>query len=258
MNIARSQRWSLRRCAAGLLTALILSGCATSYIGVDTGRLVDRPRAAAEGFPDIGYATWTDYEPPYRIYPGDELDITIPSAPELSKTVTVQPDGRVSLQLIQQVMAADRTTDELQQSLSQAYASQLVRPEVYVGVKTATPLKVFVGGEVDKPGVYDMPGDINALQAIIEAGGFKTTARRGLVAIIRRGPSGRAMMRTVDLKAGLAAPAGADLVPLRRFDIVYVPRTGLASAGVVMQQIKDLVPGNVGFDYAITNQAKIF
>ena len=119
-------------------------------------------------------------------------------------------------------------------------------------------LKVFVGGEVDKPGVYDMPGDINALQAVIQAGGFKTTAKRETVVIIRRSPDGRAMMRTVDLKQGIAAPGRTDLVPLRRFDIVYVPRTGLASAGVFMQQIKDLIPGNVGFDYALTNQAKIF
>ena len=56
----------------------------------------------------------------------------------------------------------------------------------------------------------------------------------------------------------LMSPGATDLVPLRRFDIVYVPRTGLAGAGVFMQQIKDLIPGNAGFDYAVTNQAKIF
>ncbi len=231
------------------------SGCASDYVGVDTGRLVERPRAA---FPDIGYASWSDAEPAYRIYPGDELDISVPSAPELSKTVTVQPDGRVTLALIHQVMAADRTTGELERSLSEAYASQLVRPDVLVGVKTAAPLKVFVGGEVDKPGVYDMPGDINALQAVIQAGGFKRSARSSGVMIIRRGSDGRAMMRTADLRRGLAAPGRTDLVPLRRFDIVYVPATGLAKAGSFMQQLRDVVPGNVGFDYAITNQAKIF
>lgn len=242
----------VRRLALGLLLALGAAGCATTYIGVDTGV------HAARAFPDIGYAAWTDAEPPYRIYPGDQLDISIPSAPELSKTVTVQPDGRVSLQLIHEVMAADRTTGELERTLDEAYAAQLVRPEVFVDVKSASPLKVFVGGEVDKPGVYDMPGDINALQAVIEAGGFRPTARRSEVIIIRRGADGRAMMRTADLARGLAAPGRSDLVPLRRFDIVYVPPTGLARAGVFMSQVKDLVPGNVGFDYAITNNTKIF
>ncbi len=93
---------------------------------------------------------------------------------------------------------------------------------------------------------------------MIQAGGFKTTAKREQVVIIRRTSGGGAMMRTVDLKQGISRPDRTDLVPLRRFDIVYVPRTGLASAGVFMQQIKDLIPGNVGFDYALTNQAKIF
>ncbi len=232
-----------------LLAVLALGACASRGPG---------PTAAdSDAFPNIGYATWSNDEPAYRLFPGDELDVAVPTAPELAKTVTVQPDGRISLPLIGPVMVADRTTVEAQDALDAAYASQLRRPEVFVTVKTAGPLRVFVGGDVDKPGVYDMPGDINALQAVIQAGGFKNTAKRDQVAVIRRTSGGGAMMRTVDLKQGIARPDRTDLVPLRRFDIVYVPRTGLASAGVFMQQIKDLIPANVGFDYALTNQAKI-
>lgn len=244
---------ALSRRGLGLLALGALAACAAPR----AGRYAERPHERTTGFADIGYATWSDDEPAYRVYPGDELEVTIPSAPELSKTVTVQPDGRVTLPLIHGVMVADRTTQEVEAALSDAYSSQLIRPEVEVAVKTATPLKVFVGGEVDKPGVYDMPGDINALQAVIQAGGFKTTAKRDEVVIIRRASNGRAMMRTVDLARGLGN-ARADLVPLRRFDIVYVPRTNLANAGVFMQELKDLVPGNLGFDYAISNSAAIF
>ncbi|HEY1425178.1 MAG TPA: polysaccharide biosynthesis/export family protein, partial [Caulobacteraceae bacterium] len=126
---------------------------------------------AARPFVDIPYATWTDDEPSYRLYPGDDIDVVVPSAPELNKTATVQPDGRVMLPLLDPQMAAGKTAGELEQSLSAAYASQLLRPDVEVVVK-AQPLKVFVGGQVGKPGVYDMPGDIDALRAIVEAGGF--------------------------------------------------------------------------------------
>ena len=241
---------------------LLIAGVASACASEAPRRLLPgrhAEQAAPDGgFPDIGYATWSDAEPPYRIFPGDELEITIPSAPELSKTATVQPDGRVNLPLIHAVMVADRTEPEVEDALFQAYSSQLLRPEVYVAVKTAASLKVFVGGEVDKAGVYDMPGDINALQAVIQAGGFKSSAKREEVVIIRRSGNGRPMMRTIDLRRGLADPSHNDLGPLRRFDIVYVPRTGLASAGVFMQQIKDLIPGNMGFDYAITNSAKVF
>lgn len=206
---------------------------------------------AAESFPDIGYADWSDQEPDYRLYPGDTIDITVPSAPELSKQgIVIQPDGRVSMPLIDPVMAADRTVPEFQAELTRAYSRQLLRPQVSVTVKTASPLKVFVGGEVATPGVYDMPGDINSLQAVIQAGGFKTGARTDQVVIIRRGPGGQAMMRTVNLKSAMKSPAGADFVPLRRFDIIYVPRSSVAEAGLFVQQwLRDLSP--VQFSYAL-------
>lgn len=205
-------------------------------------------------FGDIPYATWSDYEPPYRFYPGDEIEVSLPSAPELNKTVTVQPDGRISLPLIGGVMAADRTGPELQGALSEAYASQLLRPVVDVTPKAA-PLKVFVGGEVGSPGVYDMVGDTDALRAVIQAGDFKPSGDRDKVIILRRGPDGRGMMRTVKLGKGLKNPA-ADLVPLRRFDIVYVPRSGVANAALFVQQyFRDLSPIQFGFSYALGAQA---
>jgi polysaccharide export outer membrane protein len=215
----------------------------------------DDPPPAALGseprdFGDIPYASWSDYEPAYRFYPGDELEVSLPTAPELSKTVTVQPDGRISLPLIGSVMAADRTIPELRASLADAYASQLLRPTVEVSPKAA-PLKVFVGGEVRNPGIFDMAGDGDALRAVIQAGDFMNTANRGDVIIIRRGPDGRGMIRRVNLQKGLKSGA-ADLVPLRRFDIVYVPKSGVANANLFVQQyFRDLSPIQFGFSYAL-------
>jgi polysaccharide export outer membrane protein len=205
-----------------------------------------RPTAT---FSDIGYADWSDQEPDYRFYPGDEVEITVPSASELNKSVVVQPDGRVALPLIAPVMAADRTIAELESAITQAYSAQLLRPQAQVSIKATAPLKVFVGGEVGNPGVYDMAGDGDALRAVIQAGGFKTSSKRSSVVIIRRGPNGRAMLRTADLLSGMTN-GKADLVPLRRFDIVYVPRSGVSEAGLFMQQyFRDLLP--INFSYAI-------
>jgi protein involved in polysaccharide export with SLBB domain len=228
---------------AALMSLIVaLGACADGARG-------SAPRAQTQ-FSNILYATWTDAEPPYRLYPGDELDVQVPSAPELNKTVTVQPDGRISLPLIDPVMVADRSVVDAQAALSRAYARELLRPQVRIGVRTS-PLKVFVGGEVDKPGVYDMPGDINALQAVIMAGGFRTSAKRDDVLIIRRGPEGRAMMRSLNLVRGIRNPAGTDLVPLRRFDVVYVPRSNISNAGLFVQQyLRDVMPVSVGFSYA--------
>jgi polysaccharide export outer membrane protein len=238
------RRLAISTALAGLVLAS--TACASDHEPFDP-----KIRPTAD-FPNIGYATWTDEEPAYRLYAGDEVEITVPSAPELSRTVTVQPDGRISLPLIQPVMVADRNVPQVEAALSDAYAGQLIRPEVDVAVKTASPLKVFVGGEVDKPGVYDMPGAIDSLQAVIMAGGFKTSAKRSQVVIIRRSPDGRAMMRTADLRKGVFDPGSVDAVPLRRFDIVYVPHSSIAEAGLFVQQyLRDLNPVQFGFSYAL-------
>ena len=235
-----------------LRSPAILALFAVSALALGVGAVAPVGAIAAQRFANIPYATWTEDEPQYRLYPGDELDVVVPSAPELNKTVTVQPDGRIMLPLVAPQMAAGRSAGELQQELSAAYSSQLLRPDVTVVVR-AQPIKVFVGGEVAKAGVYDMPGDMDALRAIVEAGGFQDTAKRSQVVIIRRSRDGRPMMRTVNLDKPFRDAGHADLVPLRRFDIVYVPKTGLAEIGVFMTQMRNALP--ITFSYAFGSVA---
>lgn len=232
-----------------LLAMAGLAGLPLAGLGACAGP--QPPRVAPRGeFMSIPYATWNEDEPGYRLYPGDVLDVAVPSAPELARSVTVEPDGRITLPLIPQAMAADRSIPELQAALTQAYATQLRFPQVEVTVKSSTPLKVFVGGEVDKPGVYDMPGDIDAVQAVVMAGGFKISANTSQVVIIRRGPGGRPMMRVADLRTAIFAARRGDAVPLRRFDIIYVPRSTIAEVGVFVQQyLRDTLP--IQFTYAV-------
>ncbi|MGR4865618.1 polysaccharide biosynthesis/export family protein [Caulobacter sp. LARHSG274] len=238
-----------RRIPLSAALALVLAAGGVTACGHVDGEPITPTARATADFPNIGYADWTDQEPDYRFYPGDELEVTVPSAAELNKSVVVQPDGRVALPLIGPVMAADRSIGELEAAITQAYSTQLLRPQVQVSIKSTAPLKVFVGGEVGNPGVYDMAGDGDALRAVIQAGGFRSSSKRSSVVIIRRGPNGRAMLRTADLLSGMTN-SRADLVPLRRFDIVYVPRSGVSEAGLFMQQyFRDLLP--ISFSYAI-------
>ena len=223
-----------------MLAAAVASGCAHSRAPVI---------ASATPFPKIAYATWRDDEPAYCLYPGDQIDVSIPSAPELNRSVVVQPDGRLALPLIGTVMAADRSGPELEGVLKQAYTAQLRDPRVEIAVRAATPLRIFVGGEVAKPGVYDMPGDSDALRAIVMGGGVLASADRRRVVVIRRDADGRAMMRMFDLDRSLKN-ASVDLVPLRRFDVIYVPRSGISNIGLFVQQyIRDVIP--VTFSYGV-------
>ena len=232
--------------------ALALSGCAGQRAmgPFADGRFYDG-RAADEDAPfdDIGYAQWNEAEPPYRLYVGDKVSLVVRDAPEYNKEVTVQQDGRITLPAIGQVMAANRPLEDIRGEVMARYATELLRPEVDMTVDAAS-LKVFIGGEVGTPGAYDLIGDSNALQAIMQAGGFKTSANDRKVIIIRRGPEGTVMMRTANLAQAFRHGDQPDLVPLRRMDVVYVPRSGVAQFGLYMQQyFRDVLP--LSFSYAL-------
>ncbi|WP_298128049.1 polysaccharide biosynthesis/export family protein [Brevundimonas sp.] len=232
------------------LAALPLTACGGSTGLPRIGGASPRAPSAA-GFPDIAFADWTDAEPEYVLYPGDEIEVATPTASELTRTHKVGPDGRISLPLVGQVMAADRTLAELGRDVSDAYARQLVRPVVEVTLKQAGPVRVWVDGEVRTPGVYEMFGDIDAYQAVIQAGGFLPTARTQEVALIRRGPGGRAMMRAIDLRPRRGLP-----VALRRGDIIFVPRSTLGEIANFFTQVRNAMP--IGFSYSINGQYQQF
>ncbi|MGO4409846.1 MULTISPECIES: polysaccharide biosynthesis/export family protein [unclassified Brevundimonas] len=220
--------------------AASLTGCAGAATG-DARRVQGVP---ASRFPDVPFADWTDVEPEYLLYPGDEIEVATPTASELTRQLKVGPDGRVSLPLLGHVMAADRTLSQLEADISAGYATQLRRPEVEVTLRAAGPLKVWVDGEVRNPGVFDMPGDIDAHQAVILAGGALPSARLQQAALIRRGPGGVRMMRVVDLR-----PRRGEVVALRRGDIIYLPRTTLGELAAFFTQVRAALP--IGFNYAL-------
>jgi polysaccharide biosynthesis/export protein PslD len=212
----------------------------------------DGPRIERGGpFPSVAFADWSDEEPEYLLYPGDEIEVATPTASELTRTLRVGPDGRIALPLVGQIMAADRTLAELEQDASAAFSSQLVRPVVEVTLRQAGPLKVWVAGEVRTPGVYDMPGDIDAYQAVVQAGDFLPSARQSEVALIRRGPGGVRMMRALDLR-----PRRGEVVALRRGDLIYVPRSNLGELANFFTQVRNALP--IGFNYTINGQYQQF
>lgn len=203
------------------------------------------------GFPEVAFADWSDAEPEYVLYPGDEIEIAAPTATELTRTQKIGPDGRISLPLAGQIMASDRTIAELEADASAAWTPYLRRPAVEITLKTAGPIRVWVDGEVKNPGVFDMGGDIDAYQAVIMAGGYLPSARQDEVALIRRGRGGTRMLRAVDLR-----PRRGEVVALRRGDILFVPRTTLGEVANFVTQFRNALP--IGFSYAIGGQYQSF
>ncbi|MEJ0059732.1 MAG: polysaccharide biosynthesis/export family protein [Terricaulis sp.] len=195
---------------------------------------------------------YSDAAPAYRFYPGDEIEVTVFSAPELNRTVTVAPDGRISMPLLAPMRAADLTAAELREALVSAYAPHLRMPELDVAARDFASRQVFVGGEVARPGIYDMPAGIDAFQAVTLAGGFLTSARRSEVLVLSRAPGGESDVREVNL-SGHALRAGfPGATPLSRYDVVYVPRSHISHVGLFMQQyVRDALPVNFSLFYDV-------
>ncbi|MAK62238.1 MAG: polysaccharide export protein [Ponticaulis sp.] len=205
-----------------------------------------------------GFQPYSPSLPNYRVYPGDQLRVTIYSAPELSQeNLIVGPDGRIQLPLLEPIMVADRTIPEINTLLKNAMATRLVDPSLDAVVTMFGPQTVFVGGEVGQPGIIEMPGQVDALQAIIMAGGFTDRARERQVILVRRDPDGTVNSYSLDVRSGWNDPQIANLGPLQRFDVIYVPKTRIAQHNLFMQQyIRDALPVSFSFvyDLARTNQ----
>lgn len=128
---------------------------------------------------------------PYVIGPSDILRITVWKNPELSvDQVPVRPDGRISAPLVNDAQAAGLTTDQLKEALTQKLNEYVTAPEVTVVVLQINSRKVFVLGEVLRPGPVPLTQDMRVLDALSVAGGFSTFADKERVKVIRRAENG--------------------------------------------------------------------
>ena len=121
----------------------------------------------------------------YVIGAQDVLNVVFWSAKELSAEVLVRPDGKISLPILNDLPAAGMTPEQLAGEIAKA-ATKFVRdPSATVIVKEVNSRKVYVVGEVSKPGPIVLGSEMNVLQAIGEAGGFLETAKKGDVVVVR-------------------------------------------------------------------------
>jgi protein involved in polysaccharide export with SLBB domain len=187
----------------------------------------------------------------YRIQPGDLLDIKFFYSPELNEQIPVRPDGRISLQLAQEVQAGGRTPAELTAILKETYSRELKKPDVTVILRSFGSQRVYVDGEVAKPGLIPLTGPTTVLQAISQAGGFLYTGNVTDVMVIRRGPENQPLATMVDMKRVRNGTDLAQDIYLKPFDIVYVPKTAIADVNLWIEQYLNRMVPRVGFLYSV-------
>jgi polysaccharide export outer membrane protein len=210
---------------------------------------------AVKGQSSIAYADTQKVPLPplaeeYRIQPGDQLDIKFFYNPTLNEQITVRPDGLISLQLIKSMVAAGLTPEQLTDRLKKEYSAQLKEPEIVVIVRSFAAQRVFVDGEVAKPGLVPLTGPTTVLQAISQAGGMLYTGKATEVLVVRRGTENQPITMVLDLEK---VRDGTDLkqdIYMKPFDIVYIPKTAISNVNLWIEQYLTRMVPRIGFTYA--------
>jgi polysaccharide export outer membrane protein len=122
----------------------------------------------------------------YHLAAGDSFDVSFELSPEFNQTVTVQPDGYVTLKAVGDVRVAGQTVPELTQTLRTAYGKMLNDPLIVVNLKDFEKPYFIADGQVGHPGKYDMRGTVTLTQAVAIAGGFTENAKHSQVLLFRR------------------------------------------------------------------------
>lgn len=193
--------------------------------------------------------------PPYLIQVGDVLEIKFYLNPELSDVVTVRPDGMISTTMIQDVKAYGMAPLELQQQLKEMYKEHLKDPKLTVIVRSFAPNHVYVLGEVGAPGELVSVGpNLTLLQAISRAGGLKNSADQQKIIVLRKQANGVTQALEANYTAAVSGSNPSGDWPLAPFDVVFVPRTGIADVYLYYQQhVQQFVPPSFGVSYNLNN-----
>jgi len=179
----------------------------------------------------------------YRLQYGDVLDIKFFYNPELNETLPVRTDGRISLQLVGDVDVSGRTPSDVRTELMKRYGETLKQPEVAVIVRQMAPRRVYVGGEVNTPGLLQMSDRLTLLQGVFEAGGFKRSSKVTNVVVLRYEGTSTPKFMVVNLEPALKKGDPKADMPLQPYDIVWVPKSKIAKVDDFMDQyVKQLVP----------------
>ncbi len=180
----------------------------------------------ADGAPSPALAG--ERRPLYRLRKSHVLAITFTFAPEFDQTVTVQPDGFISLRGQKQLYAENISLAELQEAVRKTYAATLHDPEVTLALTDFDKPFFLASGQVNRPGKYELRADITVTEAVAIAGGFNDQAKHSQVVLFRRVSDALVESRVLNLKHMLSAKSLAEDIELKPGDLIYVPQNTIS------------------------------
>ena len=171
----------------------------------------------------------------YKLRDGDMLDLNFTFVPEFNQTITIQPDGFITLRAVGDLKASGLTVPELKKAVEAQYAGVLNDPVVAIELKDFEKPYFLAQGQVQKPGKYDLRSDITVSQAVAVAGGLNEKAKHSQVLLFRRVAGDKFEVKEIDLKQVLDGKQIMTDVVIKEGDMVFVPQNR-------MSKVKQYVP----------------
>lgn len=232
-----------------LLSTLITPGLAAQAPSTPTptqqqqAPLPPRPPSATQPLQPLGalpegeteWSVWTSGR--YRITPGDVIELRFPFVPELDQTLSVQPDGYVTLREVGDIRAQGRTLPQFRAEVNEAYMP-FVRDPVFTAVLKEFEKPYFVAaGEVSKPGRYELRGATTLTQAIAYAGGATDHAKMSEVVIFRPFTEDTVSVKQINVKDMYDKKNLAEDPILRPGDTIYLSKSTLGKLSPILSKI---------------------
>jgi polysaccharide biosynthesis/export protein len=192
--------------------------------------------AAVSVAPDSEWTRWTSGR--YRITPGDVVEIAFPFVPELTQTVTVQPDGYIPLKDAGDIRVQGRTVEQVKADVHEAYKTIVREPKFNVTLKEFEKPYFVVSGEVEKPNRYELRGATTLTQALAMAGGTKAGANRSQIVLYRRFNEDGVDAKKVNVAKMLSKKDLSEDPLLRPGDTIVVPKSMLGKVLPIIDVVR--------------------
>jgi polysaccharide biosynthesis/export protein len=220
--MTKTKRASVHRIGAALTLLVLLSLPASAQ----SNSAPAPPAAATDKPPDDksrpgARAAHSDNS--YVIGADDVLAINVWKEPEVSRSVPVRSDGKISLPLVGELTAGGETPLQLEQEIAKRLASYISEPEVTVIVQDSKSQRINILGMVVRPGAYMLTGSATVLDAIAMAGGFKDFAKQKAIYVLRQNPDGTQKRIPFNYKEVIKGHDPDQNVRLQPRDTVVVP-----------------------------------
>jgi len=169
--------------------------------------------------------TFSERYPRYKLSASDAFDVMFEYTPEWNQSVTVQPDGYVTLRSVGDIYVSGMTVEQATEKMRDAYSKILNKPVISLNLRDFQRPYFIADGQVNRPGKFELRGDTTATQAIAMAGGFNSQfAKHSQVILFRRVDDQWVETKVINMKAMRRKHDLSEDVHLRPGDMLYVPK----------------------------------